>query len=72
MAVDVGLKKLSKAKLALGDISNLLLSDDEAVALTMLGAAVYSYDPTMSCDNKCLRRGYCDSCPHFILPRTPF
>jgi len=48
-----------------------LLSDEEAKAIVLLGGVVEPYDPTLHCDNKCLRRGACDSCPHHRLVTPP-
>lgn len=50
-----------------------LLFAEQAKAVVLLGGKVEPYDPTLHCDNKCLRRGYCwgDRCPIARLVELP-
>lgn len=50
-----------------------LLSKAQADAVTLLGGKVEIYDPTLHCDNKCLRNGHCmgGGCDEFRLVEYP-
>jgi len=52
--------------------TDILLTKEKAAAVVLLGGIVEPYDPTMNCDNKCLRLGYCRfGCPEYRLVAAP-